>query len=71
MRAAVGKLLERAQAAGEIRADIDGADLFALINAVVGTADQAPSIGARRARLIGLVMDGLAPRTSRRSKARP
>ncbi|MEV0232905.1 TetR family transcriptional regulator [Nonomuraea sp. NPDC050786] len=59
MRSAAGRLLERAQAEGRIRADIDGTDLFALANALSWITDQAPSLGSRRDHLFGLVMDGL------------
>jgi AcrR family transcriptional regulator len=67
MRQAAGRLLKRAQDAGDVRPDVDGTDLFALINAVVWIADQAPSIAARREHLLSLVMDGLAA-THRRAK---
>ncbi|MFF5207242.1 TetR/AcrR family transcriptional regulator [Streptosporangium sp. NPDC000396] len=59
MRTAAARLLERAQDSGHIRPDIDGTDLFALINAVGWIADQAPSIATRREHLLSLVMDGL------------
>jgi hypothetical protein len=62
MREAAGGLLKRAQKSGDIRPDIDAADLFALVNAVGWIAEQAPSLAARRERLLALVMDGLAPR---------
>ncbi|GAA3556707.1 TetR/AcrR family transcriptional regulator [Nonomuraea rosea] len=62
MRAAAGRLLERAQASGHIRDDIDGTDLFALVNALSWIADQAPSLASRREHLFALVMDGLKPR---------
>ncbi|MGW0803993.1 TetR/AcrR family transcriptional regulator [Nonomuraea sp. NPDC002799] len=61
MRAAAGRLLERAQAAGHIRGDIDGLDLFALVNALSWITDQAPALAERREHLFSLVMDGLAP----------
>ncbi|KIF77403.1 TetR family transcriptional regulator [Streptomyces sp. 150FB] len=62
MREAAGGLLKRAQKSGDIRPDIDATDLFALVNAVGWIAEQAPSLAARRERLLALVMDGLAPR---------
>ncbi|MCK2214115.1 TetR/AcrR family transcriptional regulator [Actinomadura sp. ATCC 31491] len=61
MRQAAGRLLGNAQAAGAVRADVDGTDLFALVNAVGWIADQAPSLSARRAHLLSLVLDGLKP----------
>ncbi|MFJ3767448.1 TetR/AcrR family transcriptional regulator [Streptomyces sp. NPDC090082] len=60
MREAGGRLLRAAQETGRIRSDVDGTDLFALANALSWIADQAPSIGARRDRLLALIMDGLA-----------
>jgi AcrR family transcriptional regulator len=62
MREAATRLLKRAQDSGDIRPDIDGTDLFALINAIGWIAEQAPSLAARRERLFSLVMDGLACR---------
>lgn len=60
MREAGGRLLRAAQETGRIRPDVDGTDLFALANALSWIADQAPSIAARRDRLLALLMDGLA-----------
>jgi AcrR family transcriptional regulator len=62
MRGAVTGLLGRAQASGELRPDVDGTDLFALVNAVGWIADQGPTLARRRDHLINLVMDGLASR---------
>lgn len=59
MRQAGARLLQNAQDAGHIRADVDGTDLFTLISAVGWIADQAPSIAGRRAHLLSLIMDGL------------
>ncbi|MEV0400247.1 helix-turn-helix domain-containing protein [Actinoallomurus sp. NPDC050550] len=59
MRQAAGRLLANAQEAGFIRPDVDGTDLFALVNAVSWIADQAPSIAARREHLLALILDGL------------
>ncbi|WP_327589073.1 TetR/AcrR family transcriptional regulator [Nonomuraea sp. NBC_00507] len=61
MRSAAGRLLERAQTAGRIRADVDGTDVFALANALSWITDQAPSLAPRRDHLFALVMAGLAP----------
>jgi AcrR family transcriptional regulator len=60
MRGAVTGLLGRAQASGELRPDVDGTDLFALVNAVGWIADQGSTLARRRDHLINLVMDGLA-----------
>ncbi|MFC4585175.1 TetR/AcrR family transcriptional regulator [Sphaerisporangium corydalis] len=62
MRRSGARLLARAQEAGEVRADIDGTDLFALVSAVGWVSDQAPSLTARREHLLSLVMDGLTRR---------
>lgn len=62
MRAAGADLLRRAQESGDVREDVDGTDLFALLGAVASIADTAPSLAARRDHLLGLVMDGLAAR---------
>jgi AcrR family transcriptional regulator len=66
MRQAATRLLRNAQEHGHIRPDIDGTDLFALVNAIGWIAEQAPSLAARRDRLFSLVLDGL----SRSSTAR-
>jgi AcrR family transcriptional regulator len=60
MRDAATRLLKRAQDTGHIRPDVDGTDLFALVNAIGWIAEQAPTLAARRDRLFSLVMDGLA-----------
>ncbi|MFD9240789.1 TetR/AcrR family transcriptional regulator [Streptomyces sp. NPDC059556] len=60
MREAGGRLLRTAQEIGRIRPDVDGTDLFALADALSWIADQAPSIAARRDRLLALLMDGFA-----------
>ncbi|MFB9895717.1 SbtR family transcriptional regulator [Planobispora takensis] len=61
-RADARRLLERAQAAGRVRADVDRTDLFALANALSWITDQAPSLEERREHLFALLLDGLAPR---------
>ncbi|MEV6976384.1 helix-turn-helix domain-containing protein [Kitasatospora sp. NPDC093806] len=63
-RQACGRLLAAAQRDGLVRADVDAVDLFALANGLAWIADQAPSLADRRDRLFGLVLDGLAPRSS-------
>ncbi|MEU6717069.1 helix-turn-helix domain-containing protein [Nonomuraea sp. NPDC046802] len=62
MRVAAGRLLKRAQGHGHIRPDVDGTDLFALVNAVGWIADQAPALAARQEHLFTLIMDGLSLR---------
>jgi AcrR family transcriptional regulator len=54
-------LLARAQEAGAVRRDVDPADVIALVNAVVWTAEQRPEDGGRTGRLLSLVLDGLRP----------
>ncbi|MQY06931.1 TetR/AcrR family transcriptional regulator [Actinomadura macrotermitis] len=54
-----GRLLAAAQAAGRVRPDMDGADLFALVGAVATLIDQAPALAPRRDRLIDLILEGL------------
>lgn len=60
MREAGGRLLRAAQDAGRIRPDVDGTDLFALVNALSWITGQAPTLAARRDHLLALVLDGLA-----------
>ncbi|MCF2532041.1 TetR/AcrR family transcriptional regulator [Yinghuangia sp. KLBMP8922] len=64
MRTAGAGLLRRAQQAGDIRGDVDGTDLFALVSAVAWIADQSPALAYRRDHLFELVMAGLAARTA-------
>lgn len=59
MRDAGARLLADAQAAGRIRPDVDGTDLFALVNAVSWIAEQAPVLADRRDRLLDYTLDGL------------
>jgi len=54
MRAAGTRLLDRAQAAGIARADVDGTDLFALVGALAWLADQ-PSLAPRADHLFDVV----------------
>ncbi|USX25931.1 TetR/AcrR family transcriptional regulator [Oxalobacteraceae bacterium OTU3CINTB1] len=61
MKASGTRLLARAQAEGEARADIDGADLFALVGALGWLNDQ-PSLAARADHLFGVIASAiLAP----------
>lgn len=61
MRAAGADLLRTAQEAGSVRADIDGSDLFALVAALGWLGEQDPADDARPARLLDVVLAGLAP----------
>jgi AcrR family transcriptional regulator len=58
MRAAGARLLARAQAEGVARADIDGADLFALIGALVWLRDQA-AFASRSTHLFNVVTSAI------------
>lgn len=53
---AAGKVLSRAQDAGEARTDIDGADLMQLVSPMCMSATLTPEQGER---LINMVLDGL------------
>jgi hypothetical protein len=61
----VGQLLQRAAAAGEIRADIDPEDL---LRALVGMcyAHDRPGLQAKVLRLIDVFIDGLRRRPDKR-----
>ncbi|MEU3463687.1 helix-turn-helix domain-containing protein [Streptomyces sp. NPDC006733] len=59
LRAAGGALLERAQRAGEVRADATIADLLKLTNAIVLVAEKDPERQAIFDRLMTLALDGL------------
>lgn len=56
LRAALGGLLARAQAAGDIRRDIDVAELLALVAGVVSAAEQT---GGDASKLLAIVIAGL------------
>ena len=58
MRGAGAHLLARAQAEGVARADLDGADLFALIGALAWLCDQ-PSLGPRADHLFTVISDAI------------
>lgn len=69
---AVAALLERAAAAGEIRADIGPDDLLRALAGMYYTHDQ-PGWQASVARLVDIFVDGLCtrPRASKRGSAKP
>ncbi|MEK8227106.1 helix-turn-helix domain-containing protein [Oerskovia sp. M15] len=54
------RLLERAQAAGAARADIDGTDLFALVAALAWLYDQ-PSLALRADHLFDVISSAVLP----------
>lgn len=58
MRASGAQLLARAQAEGEARDDIDGADLFALVSALAWLNDQ-PSLASRADRLFHILASAI------------
>ncbi|GAA0957287.1 helix-turn-helix domain-containing protein [Actinocorallia libanotica] len=66
MRGAGARLLRDAQDAGDVRPDVDGLELFALVNAVAWITGHSPAVAARRDHLLDLVLDGLAAPSSRR-----
>jgi AcrR family transcriptional regulator len=58
MRAAAGSLLTRAQAAGEIRADVAVTDLLRLINGLALANVEHPDGEVSAQRMLGFVLDG-------------
>lgn len=58
MKADGARLLARAQAAGMARADVDGADLFALVGALAWLHDQ-PSLAPRVDHLFRLIASAI------------
>lgn len=68
MRAAGAKLLERGQAEGTARSDIDGTDLVALAAALAWIGDQ-PVLEARAEHLFGVVMDAVFNRSAGGARA--
>jgi AcrR family transcriptional regulator len=73
LRAAGTRLLTRAQAEGTARADIDGADLFALVGALAWLRDQS-SLASRADRLFGVIASAILtdrPSSEVRGERRP
>ncbi|WP_243718399.1 TetR/AcrR family transcriptional regulator [Actinomadura sp. 7K534] len=62
IRDALGLLLERAQRAGSIRADIDPGDLLRLTNAIGVASERTPDPAAYADRMLALLFDGLRTR---------
>ncbi|GAB3432965.1 TetR/AcrR family transcriptional regulator [Flindersiella endophytica] len=61
MTAAGERLLERARTTGLVRAEVDAADMFALINAAAWVREQVPA--EQGDRLLAFMLDGLRPVT--------
>jgi AcrR family transcriptional regulator len=59
IRRAAESLLVRAQQAGEIRGDVDAADLLRLSHAITVATEPAPGRLEHAERLLGLMLDGL------------
>jgi AcrR family transcriptional regulator len=59
MRSAGAQLLARAQTAGDVRPDIDGSDLFTLVNGIAWATEQASGDRETADRLLSLMLDGL------------
>ncbi|WP_207933369.1 TetR/AcrR family transcriptional regulator [Actinomadura sp. GC306] len=59
IRDALGLLLERAQRAGSIRAEIDPGDLLRLANAIGVASERTPDPAAYADRMLALLFDGL------------
>jgi AcrR family transcriptional regulator len=59
MKQSASVLLARAQAAGEVRVDVDVDDVMRLVGALAIAIDDAPDADERADRLFGLMMDGL------------
>lgn len=71
MKAAGTRLLVRAQAEGEARSDLDGADLFALVGALAWVGDQ-PALAPRADHLFDVIASAIlaAPAPKRPTRAR-
>jgi hypothetical protein len=59
MRAAGGRLLQRAQDAGEVRADVTAVELLVLAAGLAWAAEQAPEPAGMVDRLLSIAMSGL------------
>ena len=60
MRRAGGRLLARAQATGEVRPELDDADLILMVNGIVWAAERVPGEDHAE-RLLSVMIDGLRP----------
>ncbi len=61
MKRAVNVLAERAQEAGALRTDVNGAEVLMLVTGSVGAADRYGAGPAERKRLLRVIFDGLRP----------
>jgi AcrR family transcriptional regulator len=64
MRAAVARLLARAQDQGNVRRDTGTGDLLAMAYAIAWVSEQMPADAGLTDRLMTLLIDGLGPRVS-------
>lgn len=62
MRQTTSTLLERAQRAGDTRADVTVDDLMHLVNGISWVIESRADAGAETERLLSIVLDGLRPR---------
>ncbi|XRQ03578.1 TetR/AcrR family transcriptional regulator [Actinomadura welshii] len=62
IRDALGRLLERAQRAGAVRADVDPGELLRITNAIGIASERTPDPGAYADRMLSLLFGGLRAR---------
>jgi AcrR family transcriptional regulator len=62
MRSAAAALLERAQQAGQMRADLEAAELLRLVHAAVIATEHLPDHAEQARRMLALVMEGVRQR---------
>jgi AcrR family transcriptional regulator len=70
LRQAVGALLERAQQAGAVRADVELPEVYALLVGASQAAARAHLDQRTRQRMLAIVFDGLAPRPASAARRR-
>jgi AcrR family transcriptional regulator len=61
LKAAAGRLLDRAQQAGVVRADVQAIDLLRLVHGIVLATEQGGDDIGQADRLLTVVLDGLRP----------
>jgi AcrR family transcriptional regulator len=64
MQTAAARLLERAQQAGHVRADLTIGDLLTLVVGIAWAAQQAPDAPTRTTRLLTLIRSGIEKRST-------
>ncbi|HYA67438.1 MAG TPA: TetR/AcrR family transcriptional regulator [Acidimicrobiales bacterium] len=64
MQREIGRLLGRAQQAGAVREDIDGAEAIGLVVGTCLAAEQSPGFAGSPERMLEIVIDGMRPRSS-------